>query len=1129
LFRRAAETVVLLLPAVLLPAASALLFAQGTATITGVATDTADAVIPEVAVRLRNVDTNIVREFLTGPAGDFTITNLPPGPYELTAVKSGFRTYQRTGIVLEVGQVLREEIRLQVGAVAESVSVTAEVPLVNTETGAIKGDVITNQEINEMPLDGRDFTDLAFLVPGVVPMAQGGQGSGLNVNGARSDSTNYSVDGFNNRNPRGAAAQVRPNMSAMQEFKMEVSGFSAETGRMAGGNINMVLRSGTNQFHGDFFEYIRNSVFDARTFFDVTKQPLRRNQYGATLHGPVRIPGLYDGRDRTFFLFSWEGYREVLGQSVIGRVPTLKERNGDFTESVVPVTGAKLYLRDPLMTGSCTATVATACFPGNRIPASRFHPTALKLMQYYPLPNRGDGPNNFINTAKDFDRWNSYIWKVDQRFDEKNSMAFRYQVRPANNTAPFAGSGLAQWPTYSNDRRSLLGLDYTHMFSPSLLTEVRGGFSRNATVETTRFLGEPIARELGIPGTTDDPALRGWPLFTVQDYLPLGSAAAQPVQYHVTTILASNKYTWIKSKHVLKWGVDVERVRFNQPFLNNSRGTFAFQRNWTNHSVGDLLLGMLQSATRTLEITRPYVRALSYGSYFNDDFKVSRTLTLNLGLRYELDKPPVDRYDRASNFAAEHGKVVISDSRNIPDLQARLARYGVQNKVVLARDIGYPRALVFTDRVNFAPRLGFAWRTPYFKRTTVIRGGYGIFYTGHLLNPIKDSLMTGFPFSVNQTFSRLASDVTLVTLSNPFPDSRATEGNATNSNGYDPRPPTGYLQSWNLTIERELAASVALEMAYVGSKGTHLGRRYDLNQPIRSLAAYQANQAFPRPIAGTNTINYYSFGSNSNFNAAQISLRKRGRGAFYRLNYTFGKSIDDASQLNGASAGGFANAQDSRNLKMERARSDFDRRHVITGVYSVQLPFGRNRKFLSRVSGWRNGVVGGWQLSGTATYYSGQAFTVQSAGVDANLGESLRPNRLGSGIQPDIPGAGRRGVDYPWFRLADFEAVPRCASRDTCLPSPSGFTPFSFGNAGRNILDGPVHHYINAAMLKNFRFGEGKKNFQVRYEVFNILNHANFSLPDREFNGLGGGLITAVTDRGRGGPRVMQLAVKLEF
>jgi hypothetical protein len=336
------------------------------------------------------------------------------------------------------------------------------------------------------------------------------------------------------------------------------------------------------------------------------------------------------------------------------------------------------------------------------------------------------------------------------------------------------------------------------------------------------------------------------------------------------------------------------------------------------------------------------------------------------------------------------------------------------------------------------------------------------------------------------------------------------------------------LQSYNFTIERELAPGWALEVGYVGSKGTHLGRQYDINQPIRTLEAYQANSAFPRPISGINTINYYSFGANSNYNAGQLSLRRQLRGAFVRFNYSISKSIDDASQLNGNSTGGFAGAQNARDLKSERARSDFDRRQVVTAVFSTPLPFGRGRKFLSGAQGWRNGIVGGWQFSGSATFYSGQALTITSANVDTNLGESPRPNRVGSGVQEEIPGAGRRGVDYPWYKLTDFEAVPRCVSRSVCEASAFGFTPFRFGNSGRNILDGPGQHFTNVALLKNFRMRE-RRNIQARYELFNILNHPNFQLPEKLFNSLGGGAITAVVDRGRGGPRVMQVALKFEF
>ncbi len=1083
--------------------------------------DTGGAALPEARARARHLATNSTREMRATAEGAYTLTNLTPGEYELTVDHEGFRKHLATGIVLEIGQVMRQDVSLQVGAVTDSVSVVAEPPLINTDSGAVKGDVITNQQINEIPLDGRDFFDLALMVPGVVPMAQGGQGSGLNVNGARSDSTNYSVDGFNSRSPRGAASQVRPNLGAMQEFKMEVSGFSAENGRMAGGVMNMVIRSGTNQFHGDAFEYVRNSLFDARSFFDQRKLPLRRNQYGTTLHGPIR-------RDKTFFMFSWEGFREVLGQSTIGNVPTVPQREGDFSQSVVPVTGARLYLKDPLQTGNCNATTAAGCFPGNRIPASRFDPIALRILNYYPLPNRLSSSNNYLTTAKDFDRFDSYMLKLDHRFSGQDTVAYRYQYRVANNTSPFAGSNLGLWPTYINDPRQLMGGDWTHMFSPTLIMEVRGGYNRQATLENEKFRGQDIASQLGLTGTTSDPLLRGFPRITVQDYLPIGAASGQPQHYHVTVLQASNKFTWIVGKHAMKWGWDVERVRFNQPFYDNARGTFAFQRNWTQHSVADFLLGMMQTATRNAQPTRNYLRSFSLGSFFTDDYKVTRSLTLNLGMRYELDLPPVDRYDRASNFDAGLGKIVIAGDRSLPDLPERLARYNLQDRAVLARDVGRPRALVFADKVNFAPRLGFAWRVPTAGKLTVVRGGYGIFFTGHLLNPIRTSLMTGFPFSVNQTFARLATEPTLVTLANPFPDSRATEGNSTNSNGYDPRPKLGDLQSWNFTLERELAAGWALELGYVGSKGTHLGRQYDINQPLRTLELYQANQTFPRPISGINTINYYSFGANSNYQAGQVSLRRQMKGAFLRFNYSFSKSIDDASQLSGNSTGGFAGAQDSRNLKSERARSDFDRRQVLTAVFSTPLPFGRGRKLLREARGWSQAVVGGWQMSGSASYYSGQALTITSANVDTALGESLRPNRIGSGRQPEIEGAGRRGIDYPWYQLTSFEPVPRCASRTSCDISPNGFLPFTFGNSGRNILDGPSQQFINMAMLKNFRMKE-RKNFQLRYELFNIFNHPNFQLPEKQFNALGGGFITSVVDRGRGGPRVMQVALKYEF
>ncbi|MBI4905568.1 MAG: TonB-dependent receptor [Acidobacteria bacterium] len=1099
---------------------SSLVLAQD-ASVTGVVTDSQQAAIAGVQIKIRKTDTNIDREILTSHDGTYTVTSLPPGPYLLSASHPGFRTYQKTAIVLEIGQTYRNDIQLEIGNVTESVSVTADIAPLNTESGTVKGDVIVQAEINDLPLDGRDFTDLAFLVPGVMPNAQGGQGSFASINGARADSTNFYVDGFNNRNPRGAAAQVRPNMSAMQEFKMETSGYSAEIGRMAGGVINMVLRSGTNQYHGDIFYYVRNNIIDARGFFDQQKQKLNRHQFGATLHGPIQIPKLYNGRNRTFFMFSWESYRQLVGTTSITHVPSLLERQGDFSQSF-SLTAATLTVRDPFSSNSP--------FPGNLIPLSRFHPTAVKLMQYYDLPNRADRRNNFITFANDNDRWNSYLGKVDHRFNTSNSLSFRYQKRFADTTEPLNTSALGKFGLVTADDRSLMGLEFTHMFSPTLLMEVHTGYSRNATVQNSVWGGVDVASQLGIPGTTREPGLLGFPLFNITDYATIGSGANQPVEYFVTDIQNGGKMTWVKSKHVMKWGFSVERTRFNQPYFNNNRGTFNFTGSWTGAPLADLLLGNMNATTRTVGWNRNYLRATSMGAFFNDDFKLRPNLTLNLGVRYEIDRIPNDRYNHITNFVPELGKVVLAF--NDPSVADVAAAAGLTDRVTYASAVGLPNSLVYPDYNNIAPRVGLAW-SPRKNRRSVIRGGYGVFYTGHLLNPFRNSLQNTFPYARTETYNRVATRPDLVNLTNPFPNDRLVVGGTTTSNGYEVDARTGYLQSWNLTIERDLGSGVAIEIGYVGSKGSKLGRLKDINLPRRSLSSYLAGIALVnlRPFPYFNgAINQYQFHSNSVYNAGQFSLRKRGRsGTFYRFNYSFSKSIDDVSQLNGnADAGLTAAAQDINNRRLDRGRADSDRGHVVTAAFSWMLPIGKGRALFANASGVRQALVAGWQFSGTSFFATGAPLTPVTAGINLNLGESQKPNRVGKGIPAEIDGK-RRGVDYSWFKTTDFSAVPSCVSVAVgCPPDQNGFLPFVYGNSGRNIIDGPGLAYINLSMMKNFRMGE-RKNLQFRIESFNALNHPNFQMPNHQFNASSAGLITGTAGSGRGGNRVFQSSLKFQF
>ena len=1107
-----------ILVATLLLLPAALLAQADLASVTGVVTDSAGGFMPGVAITVRNLETSALRNVKTTQSGDYVIAGLPPGSYELIAEAAGFRKYHRNRIVLEVGQILRDDITMQIGALAESVEVTAEVAPINTERGASVGEVIAQREIQELPLMDRDFMDLAFLVPGVVEKAEGGNGSSITANGARADNTNMYVDGFSNRDSRRGIANSRPNVDAVQEFKMETSGYSAEYGRLAGGVVGMALRSGTNKLRGALFQSLRNKVLDARGFFDPERLDLKRNQFGATFSGPVTIPKVYRGSNRTFFMASYEGYRQVIGESGIGRVPTPAERSGDLSGAKT-ATGAAITVRDPLAAGN-------PAFPGNRIPASRFSPISAKLLDYYPLPNRADPVNNFVAVASRPENWDSILTKIDHRVSQNDNVAWRYSKRfwrPAN---PWAGSDIGTFGNTQQIHDSLMGFDYTRMFSPAVLMEARAGYARTSTRQTCIWAGQDIAGQLGIPGSTTDPELVAFPRFTLTNYLPLGCVAAQPAQFHVTNIQANAKLTWVRASHALKWGFDVARLRHNEPTNNNARGTFAFQDRWTGYPMGDMLLGLLNSSSRLLQPSRTYLRATSIGLFFSDDYKASRSLTLNLGLRYELERPVTHRYGQMSNFVPGLNKIVIASDQTLPNLAPLLAQAGLTNVMALARDVGLPESLVYPDYTNLAPRFGFAWR-PLGGQRTVLRGGYGIFYAGQRHETIRGSLMTGYPFSVTQSFSRVTTDPNALTLANPFPAGRAALGAVTNSAGFELHPPTGYMQSYNLTAERDLGRGAMIEVGYVGSKGTHLVRRYDINQPLRSLQLYQAGVPFQRPYAELNTIDYFGFGSNSIYNAGQVSLRRRSSGGlFYRVSYTYGKSIDEASQV-GAGNGGFDGAQDSRNLKTERGRSDWDRGHAFTAAFAWPLPIGRGKAWLKDASGPLGALVNGWQLSGTTSAYTGAPLTVLSANINADLGESQRPNRLGKGVQQEDPSKGRLGVDYPFFKLTDFEAAPRCESVIRCNPSPSGFTPFTFGNAGRNILDGMGTNFTSAALMKNFPVGERK--IQFRCEAFNAFNRTHFRLPARNFNAANGGRITAAAASGRGGPRVVQLTLRYEF
>jgi hypothetical protein len=1060
-----------LVPALMLIAAIVLNAQNPTATIVGIVSDTSGAVIADAALDVRNVETNDLRQVTSDAKGEFAFTNLAPGTYEVTVTKEGFRSSRRTGVQLQMEQSARLEFRLEVGAVNQAIEVTASVPLLNTEN-AVKGEVMVSQEIVEMPLDGRNIADLAYLTPGVTPAPSGALGSTFNINGARGDNTNFVLDGFNDQNARASSMKVSPSLEALGEFKMQTTGYSAEYGRLAGGVMNMVLKTGTNQIHGSLFEFVRNDVFDARGTFDPYKPPLRRNQFGGMINGPVVIPKIYDGRNKTFFLFSWESYRQRIGDVQQSIVPTPEQLKGDFS--------AFAPLKDPLLTGTCTTANRAACFPNNQIPQSRFSPIALAAMKYYPLPNQPNAKNNYVAVSSDPSNTDQDVIKLDQRFSDKDSLSFRWLKSYSDTTYPYGGgSNLGTFGYYQNNPQTLTGLSFTHLFTPAMINEGRFGFSRTYVGQLGYHSGTDYNAQIGLPGPTD-PKLIGFPKIVVTNYAQLGDNSALPVQFTVNSYQLTDTLSWVKGSHMFKFGYDWLRTQFFQPFFNNNRGTYNFSGYWTTNAFADFLLGYLNQSSHQVGTEPNYLFSSNYSGFAQDDWRIHPRLTLNLGIRYELPTPMSEKYGRYTNFLPEKGVLSIADDKTI---QGTGIVFTDPSKVATAAQLGIPQALVYTRYNDIAPRIGLAWR-PFGGDKLVVRGGYGIYYGTAMQNPVRQALANVFPFTISQTINR-SSNPNYLTLSNPFPVPANLTGSVNNTAGYELNAKTPTQQSWSFTIEREIGLQSAIEIGYVGSKGTHLGRSYDLNQPTRTVTA----TIYPYPAFGTMT--YFAFNANSSYEAGTVTFRRRfSKNFFYRASYNFGKSIDDASQLSGGADGDIAAPQNVHNLHQDRGRSAWDIRQSLTFAFSYEVPRGYNI------------LLRGWQIAGTGRASSGQPFTPQISGANLALGEASRPDRMASGKlsnpTPDM-----------WFALSAFPAVPDGS--------------FRFGTSGRNILDGPGLFSFNTSLSRNLSISE-RVRLQFRWEIFNLLNHANYGLPNVNVNAPNGGTITSASNA-----RLMQLGARLSF
>ena len=1030
----------------------------------GIVFDQNRAVITGADIKLTNRGTNEARRTTTDSEGEYALSSLQPGPYHLEISAPGFAAYP-VEFELKVNQELRLDVELQIQSLTHPNDIVTPDEL-KKESPAIST-VIENRQVETLPLDGRNFFELSLLVPGAAPAAPGSAGSvrgdfAFSVNGAREDSNNFLLDGVYNVDPKLNTFAVRPPVDAIREFEMATSTYDASFGRNPGAQVNVVTKSGTNDFHGSLYWFHRNGALDARNFFAPASEPKPkyiRNQFGGSIGGPII-------HDRTFFFVDYEGGRSREGITRVTNVPTAQERAGDFSQSLF---------------GIPTNPLTGMPFPDGIIPDFFQHPVGRAVAALYPLPNRNVPFQNFVSSPTQRDDTDSFDLRVDHRISGNSQLIGRYSFGERDLFEPFTGPTFSLVPGFGDSvrRRSQnLMFGETHVFSPGFVNEARVAFSRVAAGVTQQ--ASRTNSDVGLPVVSPRPRDLGLSFITVTGFSPLGDEGNNP-QHSVTNVYqVLDTATYVRGDHLLKFGADIRFTQQNAFRDVESRGRLQFSPfgQITGNALADLLLGfpLLTSVAR---VDNPQqLRTRSYNFYIDDSFRLTRRLTISAGVRYEYNSPAIDAANRARVFDLVSGTIVTPGTA------------------------GVPRGGYKADKNNFAPRVGFAW-TIGEDDATVLRAGYGVYYDQSPLAP-AEALYFNAPLFDNNIFFSIPG--LPLTLSDPFPSFFPVPlPDSALAIQRDLR--TGYLQHWNANVQQRIFSAGVLEVAYVGSKGTKLLTARDINQPQPSVLP-PFLPFVPRPNPFFDDIDLLESRANSNYHSLQTRFQQRlSRGLATLVSYTWSKSIDDASNFF-SSAGDPNFPQNSYDLRSERGRSNFDVRHRLSVSYSYDLPFGRGRTHLAN-NGFISSVLTGWQTLGILTLQSGRPFTVALLSEIDNSGTGRSLLGFGANDRPNVigdPNAGSRTVER-WFNTAAFS-----------FPAPG-----TFGNAGRNILDGPGYQNLNLSLVKNTALSE-RVSFQFRAEVFNVFNHPNFGLPDNFLGSPTFGRITSARD-----PRHIQFGAKLLF
>ncbi len=1075
------------------------------AEITGRVTDPSGSVVPAAAVTVLNVATGVRYPAKTNDQGYYSVPNLAPGNYQVDVKAAGFKPVVRAGIALQVEQVARVDFTLQLGNVSEQVEVSGAAPLVESETSDV-GQVINNKSIVEMPLDGRNAWDLSKLTGAATYVGNQGDANEIpwvSLAGSRVKSQEFFLDGGSVQKSGLATAQaeLEPMVDAVEEFKVVTNNYAAEYGRSAAGIFVAVTKSGTNQFSGDAFEFLRNNALDARNFFALANPPLHYNQFGGTLGGPIR-------KNKTFFFVALETTLTGTGQPEILTLPTAAEKAGDFS-GLRNAKGQMIPIYNPLTTAVNSTNPSQSTrdpFPGNVIPASMFDPVSAKAQSYYPLPNVPGtitGANNFnTNLTEQRTQYHGTV-KVDHNLSEKDRIFGRY-VQQHNfipeadvfPTAAASGVGPAT-RTITNLAQTWMG-SWIHTFSPTLLNDFKVGGTDQYRSITNSSIGGNWPQQLGLSGVPEE----SFPVLTPAGFTGLG--AANPYREQTNPywqILES--VSFFHGKHSFKMGYEYRHQVTTDQFDTAPSGKFTFPAAGTglpsSAATGSGYASFLLGFTGDMSLTKAAQFIMSnwaMGGYFQDDWKVSPRLTLNLGIRYDIETGRHAQNDMQSAF----NMTAINPVCNCPGV------------VTFAGVNGVPNSNWATDTHNFAPRFGFAWR-PFGDEKTVVRGGYGVFFGNPDDQGFNNSAVLGFATLANLTSANNNLTPALY-LKNGVPGVQApTAADRTPSFGvgsgvdfYQYLRPMPYSMQSNFGIQHEYH-SVLISGQYLMNLGRHLtADNLSLNEIPPALWGTSANLQSLRPFPQFTalTMDSPNLGASS-YHAFLLWVEKQYKSGLQLLfNYTFSKMMDNVDAL--SDFGGEPSYEDYYNRHLDKAISSLDLEHNVSMEVVYDLPWGTGRHWLS--TGWLGRWIGGWELSTLTTIHSGPPFGVTTLTNNCNCfsAGAQRANIVGNWALP----SGEQSVQR-WFDTAAFA-------------QPAANT---LGDASRSVGWSPGAANVDLAMMKNFQPKDWLRA-QLRGEFFNSLNHPNFHPPNTVLGSPAFGTINSIINTPAPG-RVIQLGLKIYF